>query len=283
VVYYRSVLEEVDGKTVNVFPEAYTEADLEDIQANDPWAYWTQIVNSTKRSGIAEFAMYQPLCFEMLWDAKKGLLVALKSGEPKAVKSFNVVQAMDPAGMDSEKGAARTSRTALVVVGMDADGGVWVFDAKAARIGFLEMLEIAWGNKDRFGGLWKTLVETQGAFKVLGPIAKDFERRKNQGLPPEDWKFLNLDFTTATINKYVRIRAALQPLLDSRSLFINEACKQIVMGELHAFGEGAKVDVLDALATGVRGLKRPRSEEEKQFYAMAEWAAEDGRSQLVGY
>jgi hypothetical protein len=272
-IYYRSIIE--DG--VITCPRAYTPETLAQMQRDSPWTYDTQIRNDTSVAG-KEFSLYNVKDCDVIWDEKQGWLLEYwpeGESEPVLEKLSNmfVIQALDPAG--SKKYVdARTSKSACVVVARSCHNDFFVIEAKDGYVEITKAIEWMFGHEERYEKyLRRTVMETQGAFKMLGPLVRTEEH--NRG------RFLALREVSATGDKEARIRTALQPLLDAGRLFVKKGLLNVVE-QIKRF-PCKQMDIVDALTMAINGSSRPIDEDAEWDHAMATQSRQYDKNPVTGY
>jgi hypothetical protein len=262
-VYYRTVKEH----GAIIMPEAYTQELLDFTMEQDPWTYWTQMVNNPQKSGIAELNMYSVPGCELVWDEKNRPAIKLVHGDENGVPEFeyvllsscDVVQAGDPAGTD--KGiTAKTSRSASGLIAHDAKDRRFVFGVRAGYIKPSEFFEWFWSNAKRYAEVLRvSVLEAQGAFKAVahGFADEEYRRNKEAIARRESQVLLKLKPVTKTGGKDVGIRNAIEPLLNAGLLYVENGSREEVLGELNVFPASNRKDVLDMLALGLAHTVKP--------------------------
>jgi hypothetical protein len=269
-VYYRTVKEH--GEII--MPEAYTQELLDLTLEEDPWTYWTQMVNNPQKSGIAELNMYSvPEC-ELVWDEQNRPAIKLVHGDADGIprmeyvllSSCDVVQAGDPA--TTEKGiTAKTSRSAVGLIAHDAKDRQFVFGIRADYVRTSEVFEWFWSNAKRYAELLRaSILEAQGAFKILAHdfVDEEYRRNKEAILKHEAQVFLRLRPVTKTGGKDVGIRNALEPRLNAGKLYLEKNSRSEFLAELNVFPASNRKDILDMVALGVQHTVRPFDAQELQ-------------------
>jgi hypothetical protein len=268
-VYYRMVRE--NGKII--FPEAYSEEMLEKIRKEDPWTYWTQIQNHPQMSGLSELNNYSVKECELVWKNGDCLIKYYENndGGIGTAKYINLadcysVQAVDPASTEKYI-SAKTSRTAQGVLAHHASNKRFLISLHADYVAPTTLFDWLFSDAKKFKNyLSGTLLEAQGAFKILGPLLKEEERRRSCAALLKNDKpiYLNLRSITKTGEKDAVIRNTLQPLLEQELLYVEKSVKHLVLDELNIFPQSNKKDILDMWCLALNNTYRPESEVEAE-------------------
>jgi hypothetical protein len=247
-VYYRMGIE--DGEVI--YPENFTVGFYEKIARDDPWAYQTQYMNNPRLSSSFEFGSFDPSACQM---GQKGEDYYVEfydyhTGKHTSVnlKHCDVIMAADPAA--SEKMTSlKTSRSAVVVAALDPDGRYFILEVRADFVAPSVFFEWLFVLRRKYGSYMRqTVVETQGAFKILGDVLRKEEIKRKE--------FLNLLTVPALGDKVVTIRNIFEPILRASMLYVNELVRDEFMKEFVSF-PSARMDVLDATKLALKALVRP--------------------------
>jgi hypothetical protein len=128
-VYYRSISEDYgDGKATSILPQVMTDDELETIQREDPWTYWTQQINMSTYSGLSELIDYHTRECTLDTDVDGQLVVTYVdhlNGKhvDTPLAHLDVIAACDPAA-SSERKSIRTSKSAYGVVARSHDNQI---------------------------------------------------------------------------------------------------------------------------------------------------------------
>lgn len=249
-------------------PDVLTEQEIEMMQRDDPWTWFTQMENKPWLSGLAELHGYPvKRCWIDLID-DNWVLSTDDFDDSIMLADLDILQTGDPAG--SEKySSARTSRQAQCVMCQDWDGNFYVVSLHADYAPITRWFDWLFEDKKRFSGLIRvTHPECQGGFKTLGPILQKEERER--GI------YLNLVPIPKTGDKEAYIREHLVPVLERGRLYICDEGRSKLVEELASFPQGRRKDVLDTIAMGIAHSYRPLSPAEQQEIAMVAKRREAG-------
>jgi hypothetical protein len=266
-VYYRMVVE--DDKIT--MPERYTKAMIEAAKKEDPWTYWTQIQNHPQKSGLSELVHYDVNECELIYDGGGWWISYFDNDEfGNSVRTkvnlaeCDTKQAIDPASTEKYI-SAKTSRTAVGVVAHHSSDKIFLLSLDVDFVPPSTIIDWLFANAKRFYGyLGGTLLEAQGAYKILGPVIKDEERRRAQAALSSKSKvyYLNLRPISKTGEKDAVIRNTLQPVLEKRNLYAEKSIRQKLLDEVTTFPASNRKDILDMLCLGINNTIRPLSEKE---------------------
>lgn len=248
-VYYRKGIE--DGEVV--YPEQYTIDGYNDLQRTDYWAFVTQYLNEPQSAGLAELVQYQTRPASVEYDTSSGeWMVYLGTGEDEIAFPFSecyLNQAGDPAATEKYI-SAKTSRSSVICLLTTPRDDVVVVNGRADFVAPSKFFDWMFENKTKFKQhLQVSWLEANAGFKVLGPFLH--EEEKKRGI------YLNLRPFAAAGDKDARIRSALQPVLERKSLYCVEMCKGLIDGELVGFPQSRRKDAIDALATAIANRRTP--------------------------
>lgn len=281
VVYYRGVREDHgDGLGEQpVFPEEITNAELDKMMVEKPWQYWTQMMNMSTYSGLSEMIDYQVRDCSLDVDANGEFVVSYFDFEEgkdtvEALADMDVVAACDPGASEKRK-SVRTSKSAYVVYARNWRDYRFVLRLESGYAPMTQVFDWMFKGHKVFRRVMRTTnVEIQGPFKILRPIIREEERRREQ--------WINFRGVAAKGDKDVRIRANLQPLLERGALYSVESAKSAILGEMSVFPDGRQKDVLDALAIAEAASRKPDAPEEEDEDDIERVEREE-RSMVTGY
>jgi hypothetical protein len=252
VVYYRKAIE--DGKII--FPENFTQEFFDRMANSGPdgwWEYVTQYLNDPYESSLTDLSGYTlNRCSLSLGD--DDMYYVVFDGQKEPLCDFDVVAAADPAATERYV-SSRTSRSAQGLIAMHHTGKVFVISLHVGFVSPLEFFDWLFLDMEKFERFIRaTYLETQGPFKILGPLLREEEQKR--GL------FLKLWPSSATGDKDGRIRATLDPIMARGDLYVNEPYFEEVRLEQRAFPQSSRKDILDMLTLGVSNSIRPETPEE---------------------
>jgi hypothetical protein len=254
--YYRSAL--VDG--VSIFPEKYTCATLERLAKRDFWTYITQFVNNPYAHDKIEFGNLEVghATFGLGRDERPAVTI---EGIEYPLEVADVVLACDPASSESRR-SMRTSRSAIGVIARFPKRRFVVLAAQAGYYGPTQFYDALFGLHARFAQFIRTsAIEAASNFKFLVNSLREEEVRRQT--------FINVEGVQPLGDKLATIRSTLEPILQNGTLFIVDACRDVVLSELRVF-PSASLDVLDMLKIGISRTVPPANDDEESEFASSE-------------
>jgi predicted phage terminase large subunit-like protein len=179
---------------------------------------------------------------------------------------------LDPASgkQGREKLRGGLAQSAIVVVAQDQLSRVFVLEAWAKRCPTPELV----GEMLRVQKEWRPRafgVEANAMQSLFVDTVRMIAQERGERLP------LQAVYQNTKVDKFFRIRTALQPLLGEGRLILGE--DQIELkNEIKAFPRGQRVDIVDALASAVKMLPEvPQEEEiERQASGLAKYLRQQG-------
>jgi hypothetical protein len=264
-VYYRAARENIEGKgSVISMPEKWSHEELDKIQAEDPWTYFTQIENRSTFSGLSEFSNYQVRECKLTIDIGQMFLERpLREGDSKRIylTDCDLILAVDPAGMVSKETTA-ASKWAIVVYARDCENFRYVIEAisdfGAPSKWIPKVFELF--DKYRRYGLRGSFIEMIGPFSILQDRIREEQKKRGRNILLRPVKSQKGD-------KVSRIRNAYQGILDTEKLYATPGCIRAVQDQIDTFPNGAWMDLLDAMTTAEVSSFQPldpdREEEEQ--------------------
>lgn len=273
-VYYRQA--EEYGKAI--FPAKMPLSRLAKIRDTDRWNYLTQQLNNPYTDESAELVSYQPKKAYVDMDRVRNDWTVtynfMQQEKHWYVSDCDVVLSCDPAATERDQVKQKTSRTAVVTVITCPDEVRIVWRVRADYIPVNDLYDWLFDEYELVRPR-ATLLETQGGFKVLGPLLREEQIRRG--------KTISLMDVPKTGEKIGTIRATLQPLLAQGLLYVTEQSEDSLLEEMASFPAGYKRDILDAVSQGIRGSYVPEDpytvveeEMDEQLFMM-------GRSKVTGY
>lgn len=160
------------------------------------------------------------------------------------LNTLQVVSFLDPAGKRRAQALKKArARTAIVTIGTDHLGRVFVLDAWADKSSTEAVVErvfttIATYTPRQFG------VEANGLQELFGDLL--FQEAKRRGIHAP----FHPVFQPTNVDKFWRIRTALTPVVNRGRLFLQKSQHELRV-ELSNFPSGKTVDLVDALASAV--------------------------------
>jgi hypothetical protein len=210
-IYYRKVIENDEI----ILPEVTNKEELTKLMEKDPWTAMTQYFNNPTEAGMTELNLYTIHECRLDFTEEKGWMIDYMEGEDNRVISLSdcyVVQACDPAA--SEKGFhAKTSRSAVGVLAHAADDKRFLIALNVDFVAASRMFDWMFSNAIKFDGyLQKTVLEAQGAFKILNGILRNEENRRRTEAYENGQKFAHLNLQS--VNKAGEKDAVIRSSLD---------------------------------------------------------------------
>lgn len=282
-VYYRQAREPMSSRNV-IFPQRITNEQLDKMLEDDPWGYYTQMMNNPHKSGIAEFSDFDAKPCYLDWSHEMQDFHITFTEETVMGTNWEILPLswcdvgiyVDPKGTERDSRISRTSRAVAVVMALDPKGRQFVIDGRVGSMGTLELMDVMFELHQKFRPyIRRTGMELQGPFKALEPVLRREQNQRNY--------FLNLVPITATIKKEVRIRNELQPLMTREQLFIVKNLMPYFDEERRVFPNGMKMDVLDAIAIGTKAGIRPKWPEEVEEEEEIDEIEQLQRNPVTGY
>lgn len=275
-VYYRMGIE--DGEVI--YPENFTVGFYEKLAREDPWSYQTQYMNNPRLSSAFEFGSFDPPTCNVgqkgddwvveIWDE------VLSAYETISLSACDLVIAADPAASDKMR-SLKTSRSSIVVAALDWKGRYFIIEIRADFVPPSTFFEWLFTLRRKYAScVRQTIVETQGAFKILADVIRKEEVKRNE--------WLNLSTIPALGDKVITIRNIFEPILKANKLYVAELARDEFFKEFLSF-PSARMDVLDAAKIALKSLIRPEDggflddEEENSAYR----SRLSRRSSITGY
>lgn len=283
-VYYRAVREDHGDGEQPIFPEEIDNAYLDRVQEQNPWQYWTQMMNMSVYSGLSEFIDYQVHDCTLDIDDKTGnmSIAWYDNGINKIVTedlaNMNVYAACDPAA-SGRKVHTRTSKSAYVVYARNSDDKRFILHLQSGFVNPTKLFDWLFEGFRKFKGYIRTTnLEIQGPFKVLKDIMAQEQRTREE--------YINLRGVSAKGDKDARIRLHLQPIAEKGLLYCVKSVKSALWAEMSTFPDSFQKDILDAVAIAEAASRKPNradydedDEVEKDRYAVGQHT----RSMVTGY
>lgn len=261
-VYYRGALEEDDhGEEHVTMPEKWTIDELKKLEKDDPWTYWTQVMNRSTYSGLSEFSEYEPKPLYVERDPSGRRMLRWRWAADEymyeQLRNMDLVMAVDPAGLTKER-KLRSSRTAVVVYARHWKGYRFILEAKAGFVPPSEWVEwlFDFWNRYKMDGLRMTCVEMMGGFSILQDTIRQAE--KSHGIN------LRVRPTSASGDKAGRIRMGLQHLFEEGMIYATEQSLRPILEEMKNFPNG-RIDTLDALLQAESNTVSPEDPDDEEY------------------
>jgi hypothetical protein len=217
---------------------------------------------------MAEFSSYRVPSCRLIWENDQWVVKYFLEGEWRKVYLADcmVVQALDPAATEKYI-SAKTSRSAQLVVAHAPSDLRFFLSIHADYVPTTEAVQWLFEDFDRFAGhVTLSLMEAGGPFKALNSFIEDEQQKRE--------KYIGYRPVSAVGDKDVRIRTALQPLLDRSLIYVEERCLELFHEEKMGFPGSYKKDILDAAAIACQNTVRPltareivEEEEEEEWFA----------------
>jgi hypothetical protein len=282
-MYYRAVREDwgfpdPEGREHIIMPEKWTHKEIDKIREKDPWQYWTQMMNMSTYSGLSEFIDFKPKeCSLDIGENRDWYVEIPNGGKPifRNLADMDIVIACDPAASE-RKQSTRTSRSAVVVLARDWEDHIHLLEVRTGYVPVTTVFDWLFALHKKFRARC-TVMEAQGPFKVLEPIMREEQMRRNH--------VLNLRPVPAKGDKDARIRSNLTPPLEGGRFYATEQAGNLMEEEMIAFPGGKKKDVLDAVSLGVFYSYKPEppDDEDEDDRTRKARQRRRGRSPVTGY
>ena len=265
-IYYRAAREDLDGVGLTIaMPEKWTNEELDKIQAEDPWTYYTQIENRSTFSGLSEFADYQVKECSLTFNLGQAFIQRPEREGRQAtiyLTDCDLLLAVDPAGMTSKESAA-TSKWAISVLARDPENYRYILEAYTdfgpPSVWIPKVFHLF--DKYKRYGLRGSFIEMIGPFSILQDRIREEERKRGQSILLRPVKSQKGD-------KPSRIRNAYQGILDTEKLYATSQCLNTIQDQVQSFPNGAWMDLLDCMTIAEVSSFRPKAPEdyeEEQF------------------
>lgn len=280
-VYYRAARENVkDVGYVVTMPEKWSHEELDKIELEDPWTYYTQIQNRSTFSGLSEFSDYNLKKCTLDFEAGRAIVGhMLREGElvHKDLTDMDLLVSLDPAGMGRNERQS-TSKWAVCVYARDWEGNRFVLEGQTKFGPPSDWIPILWSLFAKYHryGLRGTFVEMIGPFAVLEDAIREEQKRRGSGIMLRPVRSQKGD-------KISRIRMALQPVLDGGRLFATEQIINELQSQVDSFPNGTWMDLLDAVATAEIASHPARDPEEEYEAAERKKISRTGVNRWTGY
>ena len=248
-VYYRKGIEDDEV----IFPENFSLEWYMDLQKNKWWTWATQYMNEPESSGLAEFSDFKLKPCNLDWDenARRWIIVYNENNEEHriALSECDVVQAGDPAATERYV-SAKTSRSAVGVLATDSELRRFLIFLQVGYVPASTFFDWFFQGVKKFGTLIRSSVlEAQGPFKIMGPLLKQEEVQRKVSI--------RLQPFPASGDKDARIRTAWESELKEKRFYVVKCYIDQVWGEMRAFPQGTKKDILDMVALALSKSIRP--------------------------
>lgn len=280
-IYNRTVIE--NGELI--FPESFTKKKLEKMEKDDPWTYYTQYQNDPFKSGLNELNEYKVKECELVWENTwkinyyfSGKLITVLLNE------CDVVIATDPGATVGRK-SSKTSKSATVLYVRDWRNNRYILKLKSGYAKASTVFDWNYNLIRQFHTSHRrTLLETQGAFKLLEDVWKDYWRQKIEKAEEsgEAYYPLKLQGKTKSGDKKAMIRNTLQPILKDGLLYAEKSIKPKIDKAVLAFPFG-DLDVMDAICLAERGTFRPKSQKQQAQIRKKENKFKNRQTNSAGY
>lgn len=254
-IYYR--MGEENGHII--MPQRVSREELDRLKEEDWWTYVTQIANNPFGIESNELSDY-------VGDIGKAEIYYSQADDDFVLHLYNpvvnfqedwllsqcdVLTGCDPAGTERNIATARSSRSVAIVYARTPHDDRVIVRLDAEFVDTPTMLNWLFRNRLSYRALSRTVLETQGAFKILEGIIRDEERRRRE--------YLNLRPVSAINDKVVRIRNELKPVFSRKQLYVPDEYLITLKEELMSFPLSKRMDVLDALAICEKASFKPPS------------------------
>ena len=255
-VYYRCVREDDEqGVPQIVFPEAITESYLEKMLEDDPWTYWTQMVNLPQQAGLVEFAAMTIRDCETVWKDEDWWVYVCGTDEWIPMGKLEVTGGFDPAF--TEKGiTAKTSRSAVVLWGQDQLRRKFLIDYRVGYVSPLTAIDWIFELVEKYKGYVRVFYfERAAGQKFLRQLAEDEKVKR------EIW--VTFDDVSAVSDKDARIRSVLASDLEAGRMYAPRSGALEFREEVKGFPQARLKDLLDASVTALVRNQTPMSDDEE--------------------
>ncbi len=258
-VYYRSARAiDENGCEESISPEKYPIAFLDKLaKAPDKWPYIMQYLNNPRALEKIEFGAYSVGKAKLGLDEDGSRVIQYMGPDGFPIEEnladCDLVIGGDPGASERRVNAA-TSRTAFSVVAGTPRGKAIILAVVAGYYGHAVFMDKLFETHARFSPHVRlTSIELAGPFKFLeGSIRTEEARRQH---------YLNFVGQAPLGDKLGTIRAALEPLLRTKSLLVVEESYSSFMAEFGVFPSAA-LDVLDATKIALKHMVFPEVESE---------------------
>lgn len=280
-IYNRTVIE--NGELI--FPESFTQEKLEKMKEEDPWTYFTQYQNDPYKSGLNELNEYKVKECELVWENTWKVLYYF-SGQLYTVllNECDVVIATDPGATVGRK-TSKTSKSATILYARDWRNNRFILRLKSGYVQPSAVFNWNYNLIRQFHTSHRrTLLETQGAFKLLESVWMDYWRQKvDEAVKENETHYpLKLQGKPKTGDKKAMIRNTLEPILKDGLLFAEKTTKSKIDKAIMSFPFGA-LDILDAVCLAERGSIRPKTEKQKKAMKRQESRFKNRHANAAGY
>lgn len=260
-IYYRMAVE----RDRLIFPEKVDQKFLTRLRETNPWSYFTQYLNNPFSAQAAEFSEYSVRECDLDIDNDGWNIHTFNNGTHRKIplSSCTVSLGIDPAASE-KKTSNRTSRSAIVVVAIDAQNNHYYIDGSVgyyAPTKFFDEIFRLWEKYKYYIG--SVNMEGQGGFKfAYNKLIEEIANRR---------KSIPLRLIRPLPDKDAKIRIFIQPLLDFGLVWATGRIKSEIESEVTVFPGGVKRDVLDAMEIAERLIVRPETEEELEYESASNW------------
>jgi hypothetical protein len=290
-VYYRAWKE---GEKVTK-PQVMDEEKYAELLGKDPWSAITQYANKRHDPTMSEFHSFETKRATLLWSDRRNEYYLRRGPKPTSEEanweeevldqrflrlgSLDVVMTIDPAGTDTGM-TAKTSRSAVLVIGMDSEENVYVLWSRVGYFGPVKLFDLIFEGNAKFHGVVReTGCESAAMQKIIAPLLKRERVMRKE--------YINIVPIPAGGDKEGRIRMNVGRILMRGKLYLCYGEETAIEEERAVFPANEyKRDALDALEKALVRLQKPLGEEDENEDVdpeELEYEYAAGRSTVTGY
>jgi hypothetical protein len=277
-IYYRKWREYGES----IAPETYSEDDMRELLAADPWSYWTQYENDPREGSSLEFNKLH-IHRAILEKRTDGYYLIRTGGgfDPQPPGEVRLDKCYLALGVDfagTNRGiTARTSKTAFELWAQDGEANRYLVEE---RTGYWDGSEVVRNlfdlNRKYEGYININILESNAMQKALIPLIRDMAFKEDL--------YFRYEPTPVSSPKDVRIRTIVGTALGQDNCYCVDGAGHDFLEQKDIYPASEyKKDALDAAAKAINALKKPWSEEEDQeaMEEEEEWA--ERRVGTAGY
>jgi len=257
----------IDGRET-LFPDRFSSETLDQIrQREGDYKYSCNYLNNPIPDLSGSLSVSKLKRYTI--DDKGTKLTPTDSSPPVSLRELHRVCIYDPSG----GGAFAKSKDALAAVGMASDGRIFILALWEENAGFSRAIH-RWQIMNDSFRFHTNKYEAVGAYKSIGDIIQAMRLQTScvvcstpekplthRPLVAEDWR---PEGGNRGSSKEDRIRVFIQTALEEGRIYLQVGGRMVpdLINQIASLGVNAKVDLLDATATGIHHLHRPDSFED---------------------